>query len=559
MMEVNDSSHHADDSNIVVEEMYEEDVDADMGGLLPNNDTVLQYDEDEERNDGDEYGGMPIELYNSIVAFKRSGLYPPTLNSRQDRSAASHWRSRCMRFILAEDSETLLYYNPTSSVNDQAKVVVKKGEVRRVLERIHELIGHLGQKRTQMVVLKKLHWRSVRQDVKTFIMNCSFCNQKKLEGKKILKAPVDISSEHFGLNIEVRNKAPGDGSGQDRLSFSLIGYNEHEVQAAAMSRMTTYTFKETAPDLRGGRYTRLPKSEYAYVSSMSFPNFNSDSMPGNSLSFRRQPYIKRSRCGSYPTSYILPYAPKGNREETEFIVFPDPRNSNSYTGEDEEFTKYEEIEDSRSSSQIGRKFLAVDHEETTGHPPEPSSSSPINPPVQIKAESSMLSNIPVYYDPPKRPIPASRSNPRRRRNKFNHGPTGAAARFSLAVGDGDRMDLGEHTAELLTPLDAAQSRPELIGLAPIMLMPSVDPEVVHLQKELLTRQLNIQALQEKILHSQYESMRIPIARYEEIDPRGDRIQLLSHVGQNVIESIPREKNNYSPLFLKFPLYSSAIS
>ena len=97
---------------------------------------------------------------------------------------------------MATDNETLMYCNQASSVSDAPKVVVKKGEVRRVIERVHELIGHLGQKRTQMAVLKKLHWRSVRQDVKTYILSCDFCNQKKLDGKKILKAPVDISSEN---------------------------------------------------------------------------------------------------------------------------------------------------------------------------------------------------------------------------------------------------------------------------------------------------------------------------------------------------------------------------
>lgn len=51
----------------------------------------------------------------------------------------------------------------------------------------------------QMAVLKKLHWRSVRQDVKTFILHCEFCIRKKVEGKKILKAPVDISSRFFSI------------------------------------------------------------------------------------------------------------------------------------------------------------------------------------------------------------------------------------------------------------------------------------------------------------------------------------------------------------------------
>ncbi|KAK6742855.1 hypothetical protein RB195_010239 [Necator americanus] len=261
---------------------------------------------EDDRSNDDPYGGMPLELYDNIVEFKRSGTYPPNIGVRHDRSALSHWRARCFRFILADDNETLLYYNPSSSVNDQPKVVVKKGEVRRVIERIHDLIGHLGQKRTQIVVLKKLHWRSVRQDVKTFINSCAFCNQKKLEGKKILKAPVDVTSDNFDLNIEVRSKTLGNGVVFDRLTFSLIGYNEQEVRAAAVTRMTAYTFKETASELRG-RFAR----------------------PGSAnttTNFRRQPYIKRTRYSPYASGFIVPYAGKHKNDEPGFIeVFQDER------------------------------------------------------------------------------------------------------------------------------------------------------------------------------------------------------------------------------------------
>lgn len=75
-------------------------------------------------------------------------MVPSSVDRRLDRSAPSHWRARCKCFSMADDGETLLYYNPDNQQNAIPKVVVKKGEVRRVLERVHELIGHLGQKRT---------------------------------------------------------------------------------------------------------------------------------------------------------------------------------------------------------------------------------------------------------------------------------------------------------------------------------------------------------------------------------------------------------------------------
>lgn len=67
-------------------------------------------DGEDDRTGDDPYGGMPLELYDNIVEFKRSilhlknrvrqelnyicrsGTYPPNIGVRHDRSALSHWR-----------------------------------------------------------------------------------------------------------------------------------------------------------------------------------------------------------------------------------------------------------------------------------------------------------------------------------------------------------------------------------------------------------------------------------------------------------------------------------
>ncbi|VDO37993.1 unnamed protein product [Haemonchus placei] len=426
---------------------------------------------EQERNGDDPYGGMPLDLYDNIVEFKRTGTYPPNIGARHDRSALSHWRARCLRFVLADDNETLLYYNPSSSVNDQPKVVVKRGEVRRVIERIHDLIGHLGQKRTQIVVLKKLHWRSVRQDVKTFINSCAFCNQKKLEGKKILKAPVDVTSDNFDLNVEVRNKSLESNGMYDRLTFSLIGYNEHEVRAAAVTRMTAYTFKETTNDMRG-RFARP----------------NSGTIPTN---FRRQPYIKRTRYSPYASGFILPYATKHKNDEPGFIeIYQDDRPASLTTGFNGHVYPEEEIAEGQ----------------------------------QIEESSAGHSNISASLS-----RPSSMSAKTEVRNSSHHMPTES------------KRDQCDNTEFLLSSYDAIQSRPEMTALPPIMLMPSVDPEVIHMQKELLMRQLRLQRMQEKVLQAQFNSMRLPIARYEEIDPDGERVQLLGEEDVDFIEEAVEEE------------------
>ncbi|KIH64930.1 hypothetical protein ANCDUO_04748, partial [Ancylostoma duodenale] len=413
-------------------------------------------DGEDERTGDDPYGGMPLELYDNIVEFKRA---------------------RCLRFILADDNETLLYYNPSSSVNDQPKVVVKKGEVRRVIERIHDLIGHLGQKRTQIVVLKKLHWRSVRQDVKTFINSCAFCNQKKLEGKKILKAPVDVTSDNFDINVEVRNKTLANGEIYDRFNFTLIGYNEQEVRAAAVTRMTSYTFKETASELRG-RFSR--------------PGSGS-----NSTNFRRQPYIKRTRYSPYASGFIVPYAGKHKNDEPGFIeVFQDERDptlSSTYNGHVypvEELTENQSVnETSDEQHNIAASISRVPTKTEVGT----ITASQI--PSSSKRENIITPRLATF------------NGGRQKKSSKTLSNLGLATRFSLAMGENaDRAESCDNAELLLPSYDTFNSRPEMSNLPPIMLMPSSDPEVIHMQKEvysLLIIKHKLQKLRGKRLTENY--------------------------------------------------------
>uniref|UniRef100_A0A8R1EIN7 Uncharacterized protein n=1 Tax=Caenorhabditis japonica TaxID=281687 RepID=A0A8R1EIN7_CAEJA len=108
----------------------------------------MQYEEEDEDIEG--YGGMSLDQYNDIVQYKRHNTIPTSLTrgNTDNRSAPSHWRARCKCFSMADDGDTLLYFNPENAQHNPCpRVVVKKGEVRKVLERVHEIIGHLGQKR----------------------------------------------------------------------------------------------------------------------------------------------------------------------------------------------------------------------------------------------------------------------------------------------------------------------------------------------------------------------------------------------------------------------------
>ncbi|CCD61613.1 Integrase zinc-binding domain-containing protein [Caenorhabditis elegans] len=524
---------------MVVEGYEEIAVDDDMNDMRE----MVANDEDDsihyEAHDGSEYGGMPIDQYQDIVMFKTTDQVPASVSSRLDRSAPSHWRARCKCFSMADDRETLLYYNPEKSANTIPKVVVKKGEVQKVLERIHELIGHLGQKRTQMVVLRKLYWRSVRQDVKTFIASCDFCTAKKIQGRKITKAPVDITSEHFDISVLVRDSS----SGNDRFEFQLVGYNEDEVREASFTRMTSYTFKET---------------EHAFRSRYS--NHQQTGPP----TFRRQPYVKKHKNQS--VGYLLPFHQRSRATEPEFIeVF----GRDMFTHHpDMMYETVPEMDDGmmRSREEVKRK----DEELPNAHPvtvggavlnsnnfktedegnlavssrsqESTSSASPqkMNHEQQRYSQKRHLEmrtgrttrDMRDYESSGRQlsPTPTTTAGLLKKRRRELPSIRGMANRFSLAIGDSDRIDNTEvnrsnpHLIEYPDP--SSILRGDNAGLPPVIMAPSTNDEVCKLQIEALQRHIHLQKMQEKLLHEQYEaSMRIPITRYIEQEEEVQEEQL----------------------------------
>uniref|UniRef100_A0A1I7T3F6 Integrase_H2C2 domain-containing protein n=1 Tax=Caenorhabditis tropicalis TaxID=1561998 RepID=A0A1I7T3F6_9PELO len=547
------------DDNMVVAE-YEEiavvDDINDMSELVVENedDDNMHYEDVHENN---EYGGMPIDQYNDIVSFKRTNVVPESIISRNDRSAPSHWRARCKCFSMADDNETLLYYNSENAVNAVPKVVVKKGEVRKVLERVHELIGHLGQKRTQMVVLRKLYWRSVRQDVKTFIASCVFCAEKKLQGRKITKAPVDITSENFDISVMVRELTNGN---TDRLEFHLIGYNEDEVREASYTRMTSYTFKETESHYR---------SRYA-------------SQPGAPI-FRRQPYVKKHNNQSI--GYIVPFHQRSRGVEPEFLElygrdeYPhhsemmyetvSEMDDGMMRPRDEEKRKVDHLPDAHPVTLCGtelslKNFKTEDEsvldDSSTRAGPSSSSTMVDSSQKQRYIQKRMLemnsdrerSSMRDYSnDRHSSPTPTTTAGLVKKRRKELPSIRGMSNRFSLAIGESDRIDNTEvnrsnpHLIEYPDP--SSILRGDNLGLSPVIMAPSTNDEVCKLQIEALQRHIHLQKLHEKLLTEQYEaSMRIPMTRYIQQEEEVQEEQLEVEHDLNVIDNHVYEEEEEVP-------------
>ncbi|CAJ0581069.1 unnamed protein product, partial [Mesorhabditis spiculigera] len=455
---------------------------------------------DEEPETSSDFGGMDSAMYSAIVEFKKYGTYPTfarSMDTRSLRIANCHWRTKCARFMLSEsDNETLLYYNQNNT-SDEPKIVVKKGEVKRIIERIHELIGHLGMKRTQYSVMRKLYWRSVRQDVRNIVNSCEFCVNKKVEGKKIMKAPVDIMGDEFDLSIIIRSMEDIMQHGGDRLIFSLKGIDEHEVRMAAQQRMTTYTFKETATD----RPARLQHT-----------------------SFRRQPYMKRSRFSSASTTgFLLPFNGPGeySKKQNNFIeVFHhDILPANDFENLGPQEVGSGELIEEVIEEVIDDSDFAHDREQWNVPGPSTAQKRVAKRDARELARTSETSEaieteyltIDVSNKSPSPP-----RVPPVHRNKFGTHFGGAGGRFcgSLSAPDKLIFDAGQ----LVNSYEEVAQRPEMCPLAPIMFLPSTDADVVMMQKELLERQRKIQVLQQELLQAQIDNLhRIenPQDRYEE--------------------------------------------
>ncbi|GMS87195.1 hypothetical protein PENTCL1PPCAC_9370 [Pristionchus entomophagus] len=502
-------------------EVVEEDFELEDNELMVNDSMVRYIDEEEvpyEQIEDDPFGGMEHDVYNAIVDFKLTGQYPQNgmADQGRDRSAHCHWRLRCSRFSMHEDQMTLLYGSETA---ENPKFVVRKGEAKYVIERVHILIGHVGTKRTQAALQKKMYWRSVRNDVMQFVASCDYCRQKKAEGKKLSKAPIDITSDDFGLDVHVDYDRI---QHKREIKIRLNGpYNEEYVNLASQSRMTSYTFRST----QDSEHRKMYRT----------PTF-----------FKRQPYLRRSRQDQGGNStFLVPILHRDTREPT-YMAFHASRldeaekmigEKNKYIDdidEDEDLTPVDPTvaSGSRAPSAASEQVNVAADEAAAG----PSTSRP-----RVAAARQPTFRPAKVYDashPAYRRSKTERSiKEGRHPRRDEHGALrGAAARLSGMMiqnalrGDAPSSSSAAAAAERHLMFgqshglvghdtyDFIRDRPEQALLAPILLMASNDPEVAELQKELLNRQLEIQKMQMRVL----QHMQLEPERYEEVvDGRDD--------------------------------------
>uniref|UniRef100_A0A8R1YNW8 Integrase_H2C2 domain-containing protein n=1 Tax=Pristionchus pacificus TaxID=54126 RepID=A0A8R1YNW8_PRIPA len=491
--------HNEDETQ---EEEVEEEYILDNGTM--SDDIAMGYAEEEEvLCEEDEhryqYGGMEHELYDAIVEYKRTGRYPEMADQRVDRSAHCHWRLRCGRFSMHEDRMTLMYGGENTHV-ELPKFVIKKGEVEKMIDRVHSLIGHVGTKRTQAALQKRMYWRSVRNDVIEFVKTCDFCHDKKMQGKKLSKAPIDIQSDAFDLDIHVEYTTTPN---QRFIRVALEGFDEEFVKAAAMSKMTSYTFRSTDSEHR--KIYRTPPF------------------------FKRQPYLRRSRFEqNNQSAFLVPVLNRETREPT-YMTLSASRMDCKYIDdiEEDELTTVDPTVASTSAASANERLPPTDDSSTAAPVPTNSHNrtSTLSWTRGLRHAKVYDPNHPTYRRAnTERAIKESRQPKRNDQSAMR----GAASRLSIMIAQHSLRHDSQSTSshglvghDVITPFDEARERPEFTPLAPVLLMPSNDPEVAELQKELLSRQLEIQKMQLRVLQAHEHRMSIEGARFDESDVRED--------------------------------------
>ncbi|KAI1722704.1 hypothetical protein Ddc_06876 [Ditylenchus destructor] len=164
-------------------------------------------------NDG--YGGMPDEMYNGIVQYIKSGTLPDFVLTNDDRNARSHWKMKCSKYELRY--ENLIYCNKDSDGGNKPRFVVRKGEVLPILTAVHNKIGHLGMKRTLVLVL--------------------------LSHPDVLQVGINVN--YPSIN--------GDYYGAGRFVISLRGIPDNV--ALTRTKLSNYSFKQRYPAVKRGRET----------------------------------------------------------------------------------------------------------------------------------------------------------------------------------------------------------------------------------------------------------------------------------------------------------------
>jgi len=126
-------------------------------------------------------------LYEEYLYFLQSGKYPSNIanlsNATDRKNKKLSFARKARRFIVRKNSLMI-------RKGGIRKRVPKSFEAVPIIERIHENLGHLGQKNTQDIISQKYFWDGMTDRVNDFLKRCHKCQfySKRFSKKAPLKS-----------------------------------------------------------------------------------------------------------------------------------------------------------------------------------------------------------------------------------------------------------------------------------------------------------------------------------------------------------------------------------
>ena len=121
-------------------------------------------------------------------------------------------------------------------------VVIPKDLRRKVLERGHDLAGHMGIKKTKKMVQAHFYWPQMGQDIVQHCKTCKEClkfNHKKTKKEPLHPLPV-ISTPWERIAIDIVGKLPRTARGHSYI-LTLMDFGTRYMEAIPLKRVDAHT------------------------------------------------------------------------------------------------------------------------------------------------------------------------------------------------------------------------------------------------------------------------------------------------------------------------------
>ena len=95
--------------------------------------------------------------------------------------------------------DNLLYKVQKINGRMRTRLYIPKSKRQTIMHSIHDLMGHLGRRRTYYTVAEKYYWMGMYCDIYDYVSACDQCNRKKNTSRLATDQPTVVTSPIVSL------------------------------------------------------------------------------------------------------------------------------------------------------------------------------------------------------------------------------------------------------------------------------------------------------------------------------------------------------------------------